>query len=290
MSSKNPRGSNGVGQAVETTKLGETSEREADSESDIAEIEAVDEVRVREERLRATVDMEIRARIDSNHPEAMGAGLTLAEEERALAREWEIKRTHHRFDRRESSDREARTREYVSKRTPSELYEARPVDPREELGCEMLGEVNREAMRLESKCRGFSRAATSRVLAGRVQQNGDVTTGVLETLEKLALGPGQIIPFGDLERVERDEVTVEGWVERLFEPSHPAIAQVGLLEDESGRCKVTIWKRSNQSLVREGERVRVSGAALSFYEGRPSLAVTGWSTLRFTERERYWEA
>jgi hypothetical protein len=289
MSTRNPRGSNGVGQAIETTKLGELSEREVDPESGSAKIEVVDEVGVREERLRATVDMEIRARIDSNQPGASMTGLTLAEEERALAREWEIERTHHRFDRRESSDREARTREYVSERTPSELYEARPGDPREDLGRETLGEVNQEAVRLESKCRGFSRAAISRVLAGRVQERGDVTTSVLETVEKLSLGPGQVILIGDLERVERDEVTVEGRIERLFEPSHPAIAQVGLLEDESGRCKVTIWKRSNQPLVREGERIRVGGAALSFYEGRPSLAVTGWSTLRFLERERYWE-
>lgn len=59
----------------------------------------------------------------------------------------------------------------------------------------------------------------------------------------------------------------------------PAIQQVGLLADGTGRVTVTVWTASDQPVVREGERVRISGAAKNWDNGRVSVAVTGWSRI-----------
>src|SRR6056297_1428122 len=71
---------------------------------------AVDEASA---ELRPRVEAEIQAKVDLNHPDGVGRGLTLEAEERLLAREWEIGRTRHRIDRGNDADREARTRDVV---------------------------------------------------------------------------------------------------------------------------------------------------------------------------------
>jgi len=249
----------------------------------------VDEAAERERNLRPTVQMEIVARVDQNHPETQYAGLTLEAEERVKAREWEIERTASRFDRRQESDREARTRDYVARRTPSEVWQVGRRDPREAMERETVAAVNRQAARLFERTRGYSRAAISRMLAERVQKGQDVVDAVIELGEALQYGAGQVVPIGALERVESEEVSVEGRVRVLWEPRHPAIAQVGLLEDATGTVKLTVWEKSLQPVVREGERVRVRGAALGSYDERPTLAATGWTDLSFPDRGRWWE-
>ncbi|GAA0309531.1 SOSS complex subunit B family protein [Halarchaeum salinum] len=272
-----------------TNLLGEEGARVASDEQtpDVyGAFEVVDEAAERERNLRPTVQMEIAARVDV---ENAYAGLTLEAEERVKAREWEIERTASRFDRRQDSDREARTRSYVARRTPSEVWQVGRRDPRETMSQETLAAVNQQAARLFERTRGYSRAAISRMLAERVRRGQDVVDAVIELGEALQYGAGQLVPIGALEQVESDEVSVEGRISRLFDPSHPAIAQVGLLEDATGTVKLTVWEKSRQPVVREGERVRVRGAALSTYDGRPNLAATGWTTLSFPERGRWWE-
>ncbi|QLC35086.1 DNA-binding protein (plasmid) [Halarchaeum sp. CBA1220] len=264
---------------------GSVSEQRTERWSDF---EVVDEEAERERNLRPTVSMEIVARIDVEADPYRG--LTLAEEERVRAREWELERTRSRYDRRQDSGREVRTRDYVAARTPSRTWQAWTSDPREELSRDDLAVVNQQAQRLAGRTRGYSRAAISRMLGERVRRGQDVVDAVIEVSEALTYGAGQIVPIGALERFEADdEVSVEGVVVRLFEPRHPAIAQVGLLEDETGTTKLTVWERSNQPVVRLGERVRVRGGALGFYRERPCIAATGWSELVFPERGRWWE-
>jgi ssDNA-binding replication factor A large subunit len=149
--------------------------------------------------------------------------------------------------------------------------------------------VNREAARLAGELDGWSRAAISRRLAERIVDGAGVMSAVVGVFEELQRAPGQVIPISSIEDVKRREVSIEGRVTQLWNPSHPRIAQVGLIEDESGRTKVTVWKRSNQPLMREGERVRLYDAARSWYEGRCSVALTGWSSISFPERGRWWE-
>jgi len=144
-----------------------------------------------------------------------------------------------------------------------------------------LAAVNKQSKRLAEKLDGWSRAAISRRLSEAIVSGKDMTSAVVGLFEELETAPGQVVPIGKLEDVNRKEVSIEGRIEVLWESNSPAIAQVGLIEDESGQTKVTIWEKSNASWVEEGEQVRIHGAARNWYNGRVSVAVTGWSTIMF---------
>jgi ssDNA-binding replication factor A large subunit len=64
---------------------------------------------------------------------------------------------------------------------------------------------------------------------------------------------------------------------------------VGLIEDDTGRTKFTSWTKSDPKLVQEGDHVRLREVEKSWYEGRVSVAVTGWSQIEFPDRGRWWD-
>jgi hypothetical protein len=68
-----------------------------------------------EPELERSVEQEIQGKVDTNHHEAAGRGLTLVAEEKLEAREEELRRTKVRWDRRQESDREARTRDVAER-------------------------------------------------------------------------------------------------------------------------------------------------------------------------------
>lgn len=265
-------------------------------ENDV-ETAVVDEVAERERNLRASVEQETQAKIDyADDWELDGRlfGQTLVEEELMRAREWEIERTRVRWDRSQESDRERRCRATAAEVSESRRNEfaerAASVDPwadpkradaREGLSRETLAAVNREAARVAQRLNGFSSAAVSKLVARRVVDGLDVASAVVATFEELRVAPGEVVPIGLVGEVSRREVDVEGVVSKLWEPSHASVQQVGLLEDDSGRIKFTVWKKSRQPTVREGDRVRFRGAARNWYRGRVSIALTGWSRVEF---------
>ena len=259
--------------------------------------------------LRPSVQMEIQAKVDANHPDArleVGPdhiyGKTLVQEERIQGREAELASISAKAVFGSQDGREERTREIVVEETTARRVEflkragcVNPMvhpdraDPREMLPPEQLGGVNREAMRLAEKLKGWSTAAIGRQLAEGVAGGVDLTSAVVGTFEKLQTAPGVVVPIGKLEAINREEVSIEGRIVQLWKPASPAIAQVGLIEDESGRTKFTSWVKSDAKWVQEGERVCIHGAAKSWYQGRVSVAVTGWSTVHTPERGRWWE-
>ncbi|WP_231186355.1 DNA-binding protein [Haladaptatus sp. DYF46] len=252
--------------------------------------------------LRPSVEQTIQGKVDTNHPDGVGRGLTLAAEERLVAREMEITRTRERWDRTQDSKREVqcqRASKAVSRERRCAFQErAASVDPwcdperedpREELAQEELAAVNKQAMRLAEKLDGWSRAAISRRLAERVVGGTGVMSAVVGVYEELRTAPGQVIPIADVQDVNRKEVSIEGQVTQLWTPGSPKIQQVGLIEDDSGRIKFTVWRASQKTMVREGETVQLRSVAKNWYEGRVSVAVTGWSTLHFPERDRWWD-
>jgi len=274
-----------------------------------------DEVRVDEEgfevvdetvEFRPSVEMEIQAKVDANHPDGRldaGSdhlrGKTLVQEERIQGREAELASISAKAVFGSQDGREARTRDAVVEQSAARRVEffkragcVNPMvhpdraDPREMLSTEQLGAVNTEAMRLAETLNGWSRAAIGRQLAEAVVSGKDLTSAVVETFEKLQTAPGQVVPIGRLEAINREEVSIRGRVVQLWEPASPAIAQVGLIEDESGRTKFTSFVRSNPKSVQEGEKVTILGASKNWYQGRVSIAVTGWSTMMFPERSR----
>ncbi|MFC7231609.1 DNA-binding protein [Saliphagus sp. GCM10025308] len=244
---------------------------------------------------RPTIEMEIQAKVDSNHPEGIVDtsddriyGVTLAQEERIRAREEELERisVQAAFGRQEG--RAERTRAVVEAARRERVV--KEVDPREKLERGELGQINQQAQRLAEDVQGgYTRAVIGKRIASRVLEGKDMFEAVMDTKEEIQHEAGTIVPIGDLESIRRGEVSVEGRVLELWDASSPAIQQVGLLEDETGRTKFTIWTKSTQTMVREGERVRFRAAAKNWYNGRCSIALTHWSEIRFPERESWWE-
>jgi hypothetical protein len=258
---------------------------------------------------RATVQMEIQATVDANHPEGMVDtgqeriyGATLAQEERIHAREAELAYISAKAKLGSQEGRAKRTRDVVSEMSATRrdefdrraasvdpVFDPDVADPRERLSQDELAVVNRESMRLAEKLPGRSRAVIARRIAERVVGGQGMTSAVVGVFEALQTEPGRVVPIGRLEGVNQREVDIEGRIETLWEPSHPSIAQVGLIADESGQTRVTVWKKSDAPWMDEGELVRIRDAARNWYQGRVSVAVTGWSTVTFPERGRWWE-
>jgi ssDNA-binding replication factor A large subunit len=279
--------------------IGDKAAVEGQRENEL-EAAVVDEVREREQWLEPSVEQETQAKVDyadDREWEGRLFGQTLASEERMRAREWEIERTRRRWDRGQDSDREARCRDVLAavsvERRRAFCKRAASVDPwadlervdaRAQLSRAELAAVNREASRIAERLRGFSTAAISRLVAERVVDGMDVREAVLAVLEGLRMAPGQVVPIDLVGEVSHREVDIEGTVVELWEPSHASIQQVGLLEDETGRIKFTAWRKSQQPMVREGERVRFRNVAKNWYRGRVSVALTGWSSVHHPGR------
>jgi ssDNA-binding replication factor A large subunit len=254
--------------------------------------------------------MEVQAKVDANHPDGMVDtsderiyGAPLEQEERIRAREAELERISAQAEMGTQEGREKRTRDIAAKRSAERRAEfqkraasVNPMadperdDPRAELAQEQLAAVNKQSKRLAEKLDGWSRAAIGRRLGEAVVGGKDLTSAVVGVFEELQMAPGQVVPIGKLEDIDRKEVSIEGTVTQLWEPSSSSISQVGLIEDESGKTKLTSWVASDQPWIEEGERVRIHGAAKNWYNGRVSIALTGWSTVHFPERSRWWEA
>ena len=252
--------------------------------------------------VRPQVELQTQAKVDANHPDSGLSGLTLAAEEKALARKAEKARTRERWDRRQTSDREARTRQvaaegshmrrdaFAERRASVDPWAAPDSDdPRSRLSQATLATVNQEARRIATNTEGWTPAAVSRQLARRVVEGDDIMTAVIQVTEQVQQALGTIVPIGTLEAITRKVVSVEGRITELWDSRSAAIAQVGLIADDSGQTKLTVWTKSDAPWIAEGEQVRIHGAARNWYEGRVSLAVTGWSTLHFPDRDRWWE-
>ena len=259
---------------------------------------------------KAAVIQETQAKVDANHPDGIADtsedrihGVTLEQEERIQAREDELERISAKAEFGMQEGREERTRAIAAKRSTERRVEfqkraasVNPMadperdDPRAELSQEQLAAVNEQTMRLDERLDGWSRAAIGRRLGEAVVGGKGLMSAVVEVSEELQTAPGQVVPIGKLEDIDREEVSIEGRVEVLWESDSPAIQQVGLIQDESGKTKFTSWVASNQPKVGEGERVRLHGVVKNWYDGRVSVALTGWSTVHFPEHSRWWEA
>ncbi len=240
--------------------------------------------------LRATVAMETQATIDSDVIEAMAAvesgererpfGMTLEAQERWEAREAEVQRTRAREDRSQTSKREAVCRGMSEAQCGQETVER--VNPMDDLDTETRRAVETQAARIASRVRcGMAQSGIAVRIAERVNAGVEFQMAVLDTLDEVKATPGALVPIDEIGTVGRSEVDIEGRISKLWTPSHPSIAQVGLLEDETGTVKFTSWARSNQPWLAAGDVVRLRNVAWNYYGNRVSVALTGWSAVVF---------
>jgi len=103
--------------------------------------------------------------------------------------------------------------------------------------------------------------------------------------EEMAAGAGN-------ERVEAAEIDEpEQWVDltakvvELWEARSDAVAQVGLLGDETGTVKFTAWAKSDPPTLEEGAVYELGNLVTDEYEGRFSVKINSTSTVREVDRE-----
>lgn len=82
------------------------------------------------------------------------------------------------------------------------------------------------------------------------------------------------------EAVPGEWVTVEGKVVALAKPASPAIAQSGIIADESGGIRFVVWTKSNAPAMTEGGWYRIESAVVDEYKGIPSLKVHSGTTIK----------
>lgn len=70
-----------------------------------------------------------------------------------------------------------------------------------------------------------------------------------------------------------DWVTVEGKVVSLSSPVSDAIAQSGILSDESGAIRFIVWAKSNAPVLEERRWYRFESATVDEYRGAPSMKI-----------------
>ncbi len=80
-------------------------------------------------------------------------------------------------------------------------------------------------------------------------------------------------------------VTVEGKVVSLATPPSPAIAQTGILADESGAIRFVVWAKSNALLLAEGGWYRFESAVVDEFKGVPNLKVHSGTVIRELARD-----
>jgi hypothetical protein len=207
------------------------------------------------------------------------------------ARAGEIARTRERAESNPTTTRERGARVCAAARAEQtrETFQERRAavqrwaaleapDPRATLSQDELAAVHEQAARIaETVERGASRASIARRLARKVADGQDILEASLAVKEAELAEPGRVVDIAEIGDVDSPAVTIEGTIQTLWENSHPAIRDVGLIGDETGKTKVTIWMRSGSQTVSEGERVRLTNVSKSWHQGRVSIAVTGWS-------------
>jgi hypothetical protein len=234
--------------------------------------------------LRAGVEREVQGTVDTNHPDAQalndeGANehLTLIQEERIAGREAELERISAKATLSRQAGREQRCREVAEERVGGRrerLAVGYAEDPRERLTKEELAAVHRRAKDLEERLTfaGQHRAIARQIAERVVNDRESVLDAALHTREALLASRGVVKPIARV-RPAHWSVTVEGEVTTLFDPSTPTQQQVGILEDESGTVKLTVWRSAEvETVLHEGDRVRIHDASPGAYNGQTTLA------------------
>ena len=81
-----------------------------------------------------------------------------------------------------------------------------------------------------------------------------------------------------------DWVTLEGKVVSLAAPASPAIAQSGIIADESGGIRFVVWAKSNAPKMKEGAWYRIESAVVDEYKNIPNLKVHSGTTITEIEK------
>jgi hypothetical protein len=217
--------------------------------------------------------------------------------------------------------------EYAAQRpSPAQLAEARAeraaaayrerIRPLVELDPDQHDQVSRMVDRLLSE--EFDRVVEIRKsrltlgigLARQLHDGAEPTQALLRQADAEATDPRNVLTVGNVRYTSvtstRGRFSTQGTVLRLFEDTHPAIKQAGLLSDDTGVIKFAIWKKSEwdetrptpdptddgRTLIRshrhpelrEGDVVRCEDVVKRWYNGDPTFETRRDSTLTIVDR------
>jgi len=132
--------------------------------------------------------------------------------------------------------------------------------------------------------------ALSRWLAEHREDGKGALAALLAVEDELNEMPGVPRPIESFEtwmgNPEYDvRVTVEADVERLYYPHSTSQQQVAILDDGTGKAKLTVWRRALQdTIIREGDTVRVTGGLAGWYSGQAQVSVDSDTRITVVER------
>jgi replication factor A1 len=94
-------------------------------------------------------------------------------------------------------------------------------------------------------------------------------------------------PMANISDVAEDGkwVTIRGKVVQLWDNSHESIAQVGLIGDETGTIKFTIWESSGASSVEENKSYLFRNVVVNEWNGKFQLNVNKSSSIESIDEE-----
>jgi replication factor A1 len=80
-------------------------------------------------------------------------------------------------------------------------------------------------------------------------------------------------------------VTIEGKVVALSSPGSPAIAQSGIIADESGAIRFVAWAKSNAPIMTIGSWYKIESAVVDDFKGIASLKIHSGTTVKECETD-----
>ncbi len=81
-------------------------------------------------------------------------------------------------------------------------------------------------------------------------------------------------------------VTFEGKIVALSAPASPAIAQSGILADESGAIRFVAWAKANAPAMTEGSWYRIESGVVDEYKGVANLKIHSGTTIKEISEDR----
>ncbi|MFA4877305.1 MAG: nucleotide-binding protein [Methanoregula sp.] len=88
------------------------------------------------------------------------------------------------------------------------------------------------------------------------------------------------------EAVSGEWVTIVGKIVSLSPPASPAIAQSGIIADESGAIRFVAWAKANAPAMTEGTWYRIESAVVDEYKDVPNLKIHSGTTIKELGEDR----
>ena len=150
-------------------------------------------------------------------------------------------------------------------------------DPFEHLDEEASHRVHEAADRITDRLvTPPNKAILEHRLGSKVVRGQDLFTAQSNVLDELYQEAGVIQPISSVPVIPSKynvEADIQGTVTRLWQPKSRTQQQVGLIEDDTGTIKFTVWTKSNQgTILHEGDTVRVVAGKVGKYQGQATLA------------------